>query len=377
MIITTRHKTSGGILLGYTVLSDGKQIYVDKDEAIALSKFITNATLTQNNEYRVLKGSHIETVIRYNELTVNKTTKPAIKTDVRFTCKYYGEGHINECKKIRRYALEGNIQIDTSAHKSNRGANIHLFKLIEACGISLRTFILSYLSVLQPYSLEDFQENNVDNHIWLVDVGYKIQLVIKVNEQNKRAPVVVSFHESNMKGKYVPDRKDFSDKLCAVIVDDVKQLPNGYAVDYTIQRGFIRLQVDSTTTYYNNGIALVEYKDIKHIYDSSIRLAVQQMQNIYYDGNKVNSPVFVRSIDTNRISFMSNGFASVNNIFMLIDLYNQYTDINSRKVILEITSNILDEIPQIRKDEFKIALQSNFNRDDENKLLIAVKSMLT
>lgn len=67
MTITTRHKTSGGILLGYTVLSDGKKFYVDKDKAITLSEFITNATLTQNNEYRALKGEHIETVIRYNE----------------------------------------------------------------------------------------------------------------------------------------------------------------------------------------------------------------------------------------------------------------------------------------------------------------------
>ena len=98
-------------------------------------------------------------------------------------------------------------------------------------------------------------------------MGYHIQLVIKVDDLDPKRPIVLSFHESNKDGKFMQGNKDFSDKLCAVIVDNVKQFgERDYRVGYTVQRGFIVAYIDSVTKYYSKDIALVDYQDIVYIY---------------------------------------------------------------------------------------------------------------
>lgn len=61
------------------------------------------------------------------------------------------------------------MTIERREHKSNGERNTYLFKVIEACGISVKDFITGYLSVLQPYSLEYFQGSKVlgKNNIWV------------------------------------------------------------------------------------------------------------------------------------------------------------------------------------------------------------------
>lgn len=66
----------------------------------------------------------------------------------------YGSTFINVCRIVRKKASEKKIVVEQNAHKSNDGRNIHLFKLIEACNLSVNDFVNEYLSVLQPYSLE-------------------------------------------------------------------------------------------------------------------------------------------------------------------------------------------------------------------------------
>ena len=378
MEILSRHKDSDGNILGYTIKIENKTEFIDASTAIGLKSLITNAFLTQSGEYRAKKGYQIDTVVDYSKLCLHPKKPAIVQADNNLSnVDYYGKGCIEACRKIRRYALEGKLSFDDSQHKSNNGANIHLYRLIEACGVDLKTFIINYLSTLQPYSLEYFQNNRIEQQIWLVDLGYKIRLVIKVDDSkfNKQAPIVISFHESNKGEKFIAGKKRFDDKQCAVIVDNVTKLPNGFHTTYTIQRGFIRYTANSATTMYYKGIALVDYMDIDKTYSSIMELLIKNIWNVYTD-KVMDIPSFVKGIETENISFLSSGFATINNISLLLDLYNRFNDNKSRSVLVHVTCNMVDEMTDTKKLELKTALSYTFGKDKNNKLLGIINQML-
>lgn len=291
---------------------------------------------------------------------------------------YYGIEFISVCRRIRRYAIEGKLTVLTNKHKSNSGKNTHLFKLIEACNISVEDFIRGYLSVIQPYSLEKFQSKKTAGlgagNVWLCDIGYKISLVIKLDETNKNKPMIISFHESNLHGNNSIGQKDFLDKKCAVIVDKVTELHTGYGVDYSVQRGFIKYNIHSSTLYFNKGVALVNYRDIKTIFDDTLNNIFERLYQTY--GTSEGGIVTVDRKDTGKISFMSMGYAVVNNICLMIDLFAQYKDTRSRFIISEITSNIISEMTLLEQTELKQALEDKFDTGYKNELYISIKNTI-
>lgn len=382
MEIISRHKDSNGKLLGYTISNNGKISFVDINTARGMQAFIENATLTSAGEYRAKNGYQIDTIIDHSKLSINKQKPAAVQTESNFgNFDYYGKTCLNDCLKIRRYAQSGDLGFDETAHKANNGASVQLYALIRACGIDLETFIVNYMSTLQPYNLEPFQKKEAlkAEQVWVIDIGYKISMIIKVNDNRRKykTPVVISFHESNKAGKFMSGKKTFNDKKCAVIVDQVREIPGGYAVTYTIQRGFVRFQVNSATIYYHKGIALVDYADIEEEYTNILKNIFQNIQDTYLENISKGAPLLVRDIKTNEISFMSNGFATVNNLSLMLDLYNQYTDTNSRAMIVEIVGNLIEEMPDARKIELKKALGKTFGRDKNNNLLGIINNLLT
>ena len=86
---------------------------------------------------------------------------------------YFGKDFIKVCRKIRKYANANRLKLDTKPHQANEGRNIHLFKVIETCGVSLHDFVRGYLCNLQPYSLTAFNNGTETSKydIWLCDVG--------------------------------------------------------------------------------------------------------------------------------------------------------------------------------------------------------------
>ena len=371
MEIIRRHKDSKGETVGYTLRNENSELYLDKDSVIKMSNLISNAILLSNNEFRAKQGYSIDTVVNTNNLNaISKYTKLSKVQNTNIDLDYYGKDCIKVCKRIRQYAISGNLIIDTRQHKSNKGKNTHLFKLISACGLDLKAFIQGYLSVIQPYTLTRFmKERTPDKSIWLSDIGYNIAFIIKINESDKSKPLVVSFHESNIDNVFTKAGKDFSDKLCAVLVDKVIKLDNGYSVDYLVQRGFLRYNIHSATKYYSNGVAIVNYSDIKTLFNDTIQLIFEQLKSNYLDSR---NDVIERKYDIRNISFMSIGYSLVNNIYLLIDLYAFYTDSKSRTVLIEITKNMIEEMPDYRLNELKLALKDRF-LGSNNKLYLLIE----
>lgn len=369
MEIIKRIKRNGQVIK-YVVIDGNRNYELDAQTVIGMSAMITNAVLVNGVDYRAKAGCHIETV-QVHDIGIQMSNQLA-KVNVSNVSgiDYHGKEFISVCRKIRNYAVSGRVEVEKRRHVSNDGQNVNMFKMIEACGISVDDFVCGYLSVLQPYSLQRFmKEKDIGaNNIWFCDVGYRIKMVIKINESNKNKPVVVSFHESNIRGNYVHAGVDFSDKLCAVFVDKVEDVGDYFSVDYTVQRGFLRHGIHSQSGYFSNGVALIEYKYIKSRFTETMQYVFDSLYRVYGDSQ---SEFVLKDLNVGKLSFMSEGYGTVNNICYLIDLYENYTDVKSRAVFIDVVLNLIDEISDLRLLEIRTALKEKFGNFD-NKLYRAV-----
>ena len=366
MKIVKRIKNQKGMTIAYMIDNDGIISRYTADDTYNLSNLITNAVLVGKSKndfyFRGKDGVKIDTVVEYNKQLPKKLDKDRyIKEKELSKENYYGESYIKICRQIRLLADKNMLDIDTEPHISNDGNNIELFKLIEACDIDLRTFIQMYLSNIQPYSLSPFQgkkSDSLDSQIWLSDAGYGIQFLIKLNLTNKRQPMVVSFHESNVNHHYRPGKKKFSDKLCAVFIYNVKEgAISDYNVFYTVQRGFVQLNLESETAYVHNDIALVSFSDIESQFDKVIQNIMHTLQTNY---NGKRGAILVNNLQSSDFSFMSLGYATANNLCFLIDLFAQHTDSKDRMIIVEITYKLLSETTAERLKQLKEALKPRY-----------------
>ena len=378
MRILKRYKDVNGNTVGYDILVEGTVDRFSLEQALGLQSHIDNAFITSGGEYRAKSGYKIDTEILHNELVVRPVSQPIEKPRTQnMISDYHGKEFISICRKLRAYAQDNNFVVDMSKHKSNYGKNTHLFKLIEACDMSVHDFIRNYLYNIQPYSLSRFQstKNLGKSNIWLSDMGYNIQLVIKVYDADPKRPIVLSFHESNKKGKPIKGGVDFSDKPCAVLSDNARRASDRFfAVDYTVQRGFISAQIHSLTEYCNNDMALVNYSDIREVFMQTMYQLIQKLQNNYYSEEQLSLNLSVSSVALEGISFMFFGYATVNNICLLIDMFSKYRDPRSKQAVSEIAMCLLSEVSSSKLNEIKAALFERYS-GLQNKLYLAIKDM--
>lgn len=379
MNILKRYKDRSGSTIAYDIECNGVVKKVSKDEAIFFRDSITNANfISTSGEFRAKPRCHIETVVDNSNLGVKSRTALAnVTPSQRLENDFYGRQYIKVCKRIRQCAIAGFVHVERRVHRSNMGLNTHLFSLIEACDMSLDDFVSGYLSVLQPYSLAPFQgtknKDNNKNFIVVKDIGYGIEFIIKIKIESNHDALVVSFHESNNRGSNSLGGHTFGDMLCAVLVDNVTSRGNsGFGVEYTVQRGFLRTSVHSFVQYYKNGIALVRYAEIKHQFDGLMQNILNRLSELHLSVSDV--PVITQ--ETNKLSFMSYGHATINNICYLLDLYTHFKSVaNDRVVIMGIALAIIDEMPDYKKAELKIALDNRY-KNSNNKLYIAIREVL-
>ena len=290
---------------------------------------------------------------------------------------YYGQGMIKDCRQIRLAMMSGKVVIDETPHKVNNGYNTHLFKLIKASGMTLKNFISGFLSVLQPYALSLFMSNRVPSqHIWLVDMGYRYKLVVKVcNDTVSGETVVVSFHESNSHGRPNRGVASFNDKLCAVFVDrSEKQSDDTYKVQFTVQKGFIRTRVSAITGYLKNDVALVKYSSIQGVFNTCMHRVWEKLNEEYY-GSGENSTLFVGVDGLDNLSFLSYGYFDFNSLCFLLDLYSRYTSDMDRRVLLDVVCNVISELSEVRKQELLSGLHAKYGIASDmqkNALYLAV-----
>lgn len=387
MKIVKRVKNKNKVI-GYIIdTGNNETTYFDKNRAINMASVITNAVLLKDkSDYKGKAGVIIESIQSETRNSIEVHQKPKMELvkvpQNSYSGDYYGREFINVCRKLRSFACAGNISVDMGSHKSNGGNNTHLFKLIESCGVSVKELVVGYLSVIQPYSLQLFQDSKgVDKkyNIWITDIGYGIKLVIKVNYLNPNAPVVVSFHESNTrKGtSNVRGGADFRDKPCAVLIDSfcLSKSGNYYKVSYFVQRGFIREEIISNAIALNNDVALINHMDIKTCFDDILSNIYSDLYTTYTEKMHRRNNFSFNSSMTSGVSFMAYGYEVTNNICYMIDLFAMCRDNGQKRGLIDLALSMLETLDDKKADVLKIALSARFNGSN-NGLYLAVRENL-
>ena len=376
--IVKRLKDVRGNIVAYEIrdLSDngkGTQIML-KDKAESLEKYVSNAFIKGNLGYVARPGCHIDTSVDTSSLGVSARKKKVAGSEdtvTGYAVEYRGQKFINICRKIREAAVNDKIIIDKSEHKDNEGRNVRLFDLIEACGADVDSFVKGYLAELQPYYIEKFNvvvvEPNKDD-AFLVDTGYGVELVIKIQNLNsKNETVLISFHESSDKNGYILNKRSSikDDEYCVVICDDIGEKEcNRFSIKYTVQRGFIRQQLSGRTAYISKDAALVKYSDIKSVFDDSLGQIKDTLVEMYYDSEN-NSSVTFSTRKSDRVSFMSFGHADVNNLSFLIEVFEATHKKTHKQIIADVAVGLFEELSPSRKLDVVTALEKRVGLEND------------
>lgn len=368
--LLTKYMDAYGKEVSYLIEDENGRRKITAEELINLvkisGKYVSNAILLDDLTFKVIDGSKIDIVYSKDAFPVIKAqTVQAFSSD-NTVADYYGREYIKICKLIRKCAVEHAIQISIEEHDSNNGLNVHLFELIKVCNIDLKDFICGYLSVLQPFYLEFFQSKkikDVNDHVWVLEMGYRTALLIKIvkffkgNSRNLDYMLVLSFHESNRGGIGVSGMKSFNDKKCAVIVDKAYLMNNQIYVDFTIQKGFLRHCFKRVQSEYKNGVAFVNYEIIDSKIEDDLQSWFRNLATLNTYDNFEN--LEIKNMNT-QLSFAGRGYAYINNLCLLIDLFAIIHDDASRVFLMDLKDNLISKIPEQSKIRIKEALKVKY-----------------
>lgn len=364
--ILERIRNYDGTIKSYIVSVDGgKPTELPNEILLSYSDNVVNAYLIKNKYFRAKSGVIIKTTVDNSGLELKRKYK-SLKLNA-FDTNYYGKGFECVCRKVRKYASLGNIKVDKSNHTSKE--NLLLIDAIEHIGLDSTLFITSYLQYLQPYMIDNFQRSkkkiNGSDDIWLVDLGYRFKLIMKFLIINNCDMLVVSFHESKLKGALLRSNAEFNDKPCAVFIDDKQKFSDYYTVNYIVQRGFMRVLNSSVTKYVNEDIALINHSDIKDIFDLKISKEYDYLVSIYSSITGLETP---NISGIKNFSFLSYGYNLLNNISMLIDMYENISDNKLNIEIIDVTNNILSLLDNDTLENLKEILLKKYGIGYNNKL---------
>jgi hypothetical protein len=369
--IISRHKDGTGNTISYTAIINGNLVNSDPETLInEFGNTVDNAILVNNKEYRAKKGCSIKTIVDKSSLAVQPILKPSNIIKSNFPNDYYGREFISVCRRIRKYANAGCIEVVTDKHKSNSGNNVHLFDIIKLCGIDVQSFVSGYLSVLQPYNLKYYNKATAKNagHIWMIEMGYSTAMLIKLDERDKNHPIIISFHEDNIvkKNSYYQGSgiKDFSDKPCALLIENCNKFSDTLIVSTHLQTGFIRYSISLSANAVNNDVALVNYSEIKQMVNKILDEQFNRLTSTY-----ISSASMIEVSDKNNIlSFSGRGYATINQLIMIIDIYAVNHDRLSSQLLTEVVENIIGELDEESKMLTLGALKNKYGSDPRNKM---------
>lgn len=278
---------------------------------------------------------------------------------MQFPKVYYGMEYLNICRSIRMWAREGRLVVEQRRHKGNQGKNLDLFAMLDLLQVTPQDFVVQYLSNLQPYALGKFEKgkaSGIVGAVWLKELDYSVAMVIKIDVKDKSRPLVVSFHEGNVGGRYTSGKQDFDAGMkCAVFISDVQQKEQSvFSVSYVVQRGFLRHNIMSDTSYVMKDVALVDYSDIKGSVSREISMLYSYICDKYM---QLQRRVTLSAQD---VSFVGRGYTYISNIVLLIDMFAVIKDISERAVMLDVVRGIVASLTVDIRGKVRDALVARY-----------------
>lgn len=380
LIIIERHKNVYGNTYEYVVKnSETNRISTVKSfELLQYRKEVINADYIESlDDFRAHAGFKIKTVADKVDINEKKKQDNSLDLPKMVGVQARGLKYVNICKKIRTFAAQGKLEIEETKHLSNEGRNTELFEIIKSCGYTVKQFVQTYLSYLQPYELNEFSTggnkiSSSKNLMWAVEISYKIKLIIKVS-LGATSGLVISFHESNRKGIKSNNKDSIGiDENCLIICDRWTKTEENYYAKANIQRGFMLAKFEGRVdSLYSNGVAIVKYNRLKEETDKLVDKLLNNIKASYLNANFGSD---FSGLGTSDFKFPSFGFQSINMLVFISDLYSKARALEVRKTLVGIATEFIDELGENEVELIRNTFENAgyFDKKDAilNKLLI-------
>ena len=360
-----------GKITGYMLCDNDKTMYQDKETCVKLKDFITNAVCidADNGIFRIKEQTKASSMLQEvrERVVINR---PKVQLDQTIG----GAQFVGLCRKLRTAIKAGKVRVDMSKHNANSGYNQQYFKVIEAIGLSVEEFILGYLMNVQPFMLRWHSDNNSVGNIVILDTGYKVDLYIKIKQDNS---IIISFHDNNKHGKSKYATKwsrgeypEYSYILSNMVLDSF-----GYKY-FVISRGLTTFRLGLSCRVVAPDLAIVRTDECitqlrEHIMDYVI--GVMEREN----GIRLSDRLKAKLGEDSKLSFLSYGAYSVSTISLIIDLYGISTDMQERRRLVTLLEVIInDEFFADDKPVMLNALQEVYAVKSKNDLYILAERLL-
>ena len=165
--------------------------------------------------------------------------------------------------------------------------------------------------------------------------------------------------------------------MCAVLVEGINSIVNDGKltnVAFVVQRGFITYRIDAVTEYLRNGVALVKHSVIADNFMSTLNNIVDGLQSQYFTQVTGSRLISATGMPMHNVSFMSFGFATVNNISLLIDMYGYFTNQLTKAYLVDVAINLLSEVAPSKSKAILGVLKGRYEGSN-NGLYLALKEV--
>lgn len=239
------------------------------------------------------------------------------------------------CRKIRKLALMNRVDISRLLEQHRNSDNLHLFKFIELCGVTIKQFMENYLLNLQPFQLELQEDQQYDSSVkCIIDFSYNAPVYLKV-EFTSYDFAVISFHE-NQNEKLNLFKKKWNDHglAFAEVKGDIGVYTFG---QITLTRGISVFTVNIPCQVVDN--SLVKY-DSSTLASALLLHANQRISFLIGHSDMVFS-------DLKQISITSFGETLLNDISILVDAAMTTNDSDTLSAFAIVLDNKIMQIYQL------------------------------
>lgn len=268
---------------------------------------------------------------------------------------------IDLCLRLRKLANLDRIRLDTTEH-SNK-LNRTLFSYLKLCGKDPLQFIKEYIGNLHPFMIERRKSMEYkDTVLCVLDKYYSVSIYIKIDAQ-KMEEVIVSFHESHIKGiSKLNFRNAMNERVPVIANEIVSHIDNTdlYTIEVRIQRGVLVVPIKVSAKKKGN-VYYVIYSDIER---ELVGLCNTYIEDVYSASEDLNINAITMFSTLQQLSFPSYGKDILSTLSVLIDSFYAQSNAVSRNAadfaIVTYTRQLLvderqkSDIIDVLRDKFSI-----------------------
>lgn len=231
------------------------------------------------------------------------------------------------CYRLRKLANLDRVRLVEDKHSN--GINTNLFGYLRLCGKEPEQFVKECIANLHPFMIERRKDQEYDDTVVCVlDKYYSISIYIK-EDFKKMEEVIVSFHESHIKGiGSLNFSKKRNERVPVIISNIVSQIENSdlYTVAVRVQRGVLVVPITLSARKVGD-VYYVVYSDIER---ELVGLCNSYIEDVYSAAEELDMNSIILFSNLQQLSFPSHGKDNFSALSLLVDSFYAQSDKVSR-----------------------------------------------